>query len=292
MTNGFIIINKPAGMTSSAVVVKARRILNAKKIGHTGTLDPDATGVLPLAVGLATRLFDYQTNKKKTYRAGFIFGTSTDTLDASGTVTETAPAEFTEKQLLQAIKKLTGEIDQIPPAYSAKSVGGVRSYDLARRGAAVELPPKKITVYDFVFTGVSESDGQSVYLFDITCSAGTYIRSLARDTAKLLGTAGHMKSLCRTSSGMFRIEDAVTIENLSAAALIPMEKVLADMPVFRAPDELYEKIFHGVKLEADRLTNLPAEDNFVVYCKGELFGIAEIDEKNRLVIKTYLRTNQ
>lgn len=284
--NGFIIVNKPEGMTSSTVVVKARRILDFKKIGHMGTLDPLATGVLPIALGNAARLFDYFIEKKKTYRAGFVFGAATDTLDCTGKITETRLADFSENELLSALQKLTGQIEQIPPAYSAKSVGGVRSYTLARQGIETTLPPKKITVYDFKYLG--ESGG--VYNFEITCSGGTYIRALARDLAALLGTVGHMKTLERTASGIFKIEDAVTLEELGSAKLIPATAAIADMPVFTVPEEFYKKLCDGVKMV---LAGLPKERYFAVYCRGELFGIGTKDDKDRLAIKTNLRdTNE
>ena len=218
---GFVNINKPSGMTSSDVVVKVRGILRKasgekQKVGHLGTLDPIGTGVLPIAVGSATRLFDYMQEKVKVYRATFVFGQTTDTLDITGKITGESDAFPTREQIDVAVSAIHGEIDQIPPQYSAKSVDGVRAYDFARKGIEVDLKPKRITIY-YIKTVDCDLDGtpykldKNEYAFEIACSSGTYIRSIARDLAGALGTVAYMSSIHRIKSGDFEIQDAVTL---------------------------------------------------------------------------------
>ena len=190
--NGFINVIKPVGATASDVVVKLKFLLQEKKIGHLGTLDPGASGVLPIAVGQATRLFDFLTDKVKYYRAFFTFGKTTDTLDAYGVLTESSDVIPDENAIKGVLTGFVGEFDQIPPVYSAKSVGGVRSYKLARSGAEVELKPKRVSIYEIRLISQKSDD---TFVVDIKCSAGTYIRSLARDIAQACGTVGYMGDL-------------------------------------------------------------------------------------------------
>lgn len=289
---GFLNVNKPAGMTSSDVVVKVRGRLKKLtgdkelKLGHMGTLDPAAEGVLVLAVGRAARLFDFFIGKRKLYLADFVFGMSTDTLDRDGAVTVSGDRLPSEEEIRSAALRLVGEIMQIPPSYSAKSVGGVRAYDAARKGIEFEIPAKKVTVNSIE---LSSFDGK-LATFRIDCLGGTYIRSIARDMAESIGTSAYMSRLIRLAAGPFRIEDAVSPDKICGAdraediALIPIISVLEDMPRFNIEaGRLLEKLKNGVRAEADGLP----EGDFTLFADGELFGIAHaVDSK--IVIKTRL----
>ncbi len=281
---GFVNINKPYGMTSSDVVVKVRGILRRasgekQKVGHLGTLDPIGTGVLPIAVGTATRLFDYMQQKVKIYRATFVFGETTDTLDCTGKVVEKSSVIPSREQIDEAAKNIVGEIDQIPPQYSAKSVGGVRAYDLARKGVQVDLKPKKVTVY-YVKTVDCDTNGtpytlkENEYAFEIACSSGTYIRSIARDFAASLGTLAYMSSICRVRSGDFEICDSVSLEDFEKMPLEylkPMDCALKSFQKVQIDYTQKGKVLNGVSI---RIDDLPLGD-FVVECDGEVLGIGE-----------------
>ena len=196
--NGFFNINKPKGMTSSQVVGKVKYLLGKKaKVGHMGTLDPLASGVLPIAVGRATRLFDFLLQKKKTYIATFQFGIHTDTLDSTGTTLDTSNVIPTIDQITSVLPQFLGVNQQIPPAYSAKSINGKRAYDLARQGQEVELKPCTIQIFDIQ---VQRQLAHDTFQFLITCSAGTYIRSIARDLGTALGTFATMTELNQDNS--------------------------------------------------------------------------------------------
>ena len=281
---GFVNINKPYGMTSSDVVVKVRGILRRvsgekQKVGHLGTLDPIGTGVLPIAVGTATRLFDYMQQKVKVYRATFVFGETTDTLDCTGKVIEISPVIPTKEQIDEAAKNIVGYIDQIPPQYSAKSVGGVRAYDLARKGIQVELKPKKVTVY-YVKTVDCDIDGtpytlkNNEYAFEIACSSGTYIRSIARDLAASLGTVAYMSSICRIKSGDFEICDSILLadfEKMPLDYLKSIDSALKSFKKVQIDDTQANKVLNGVSIKID---NLPFGD-FVIERDGEVLGMGE-----------------
>jgi len=259
---GFFNINKPAGMTSAGVVSRVKRIIRERGVGHMGTLDPMATGVLPVAVGrAATKLFDKLQEKRKEYVAQFKFGVDTDTLDTTGAVLSECGRVPTAEEIKNVLPEFIGKISQVPPAYSAKSINGVRAYTLARRGEEVILKPKEIIVYDIqlnpslraceaiqkterefeqncVVCVCNDAENISIqatapvddtFTFRITCGSGTYIRALARDIAARLNTVAAMSALVCTKSGMFTIEDAVTLEQLAESPekwLIGVDKVL------------------------------------------------------------------
>lgn len=223
---GFINVNKSVGVSSAREVAVIKK-LTGMPCGHLGTLDPMASGVLPIAVGNATRLFDFFLAKRKRYVAEFLFGTDTDTLDTTGTVIKSGGRIPSEEEITAALPSLVGDLMQVPPNYSAKSVNGVRGYQMARRGEEFTLPPKKVSVGEFVLSGrVSEN----VFRFEIECGGGTYIRSLARDLGKLTSTYAVMSALCRTESGGFKIENSVETRLLDRdniyASLIPADSVL------------------------------------------------------------------
>ena len=214
MTDGIINVNKPAGWTSQDVCTKLRHVLHIRKIGHTGTLDPMATGVLPVCVGKATRIIEYFDKDHKTYHASMKLGITTDTLDITGKVTETAGyTNVTEKAVREAFRAYTGNIKQIPPKYSALKINGKRAYDLAREGKDFEIKPREITIYDNEITRIDLESGEIE--FDVTCSKGTYIRTICDDIGRDLGCGAVMTALTRTASGYFRIEDSYTIEEIT-----------------------------------------------------------------------------
>lgn len=213
--NGIIIVNKEKGFTSHDVVAKLRGILHTKKIGHTGTLDPDATGVLPVCIGKATKVCDLLTEKEKTYEAVIRFGLTTDTLDMTGTVLEEKPVHFTKDQLVETLAAFTGEIDQIPPMYSAIKVNGKKLYELARKGQVVERKPRRVTIYELEL--LSENLSENECTIRVRCSKGTYIRSLCQDIGEALGCGAAMKALVRTGVGRFQIGQALTLSQIEDA---------------------------------------------------------------------------
>ena len=214
LIEGLLLVDKSAGFTSHDAIARARRVLGVRRIGHLGTLDPFATGLLVLLVGRVTRLASYLQGEPKVYDATIRFGARTDTDDATGVVTQTAPVPPHET-VSPLLAKLTGTFQQMPPSYSAKQVDGVRAYDAARRGAPLELRPSTVTVHEWAVRGWSGATDLDV---TITCAGGTYIRALARDLGTLCGSAAHLTALRRTRSGPFSVDDATPIESLEAGA--------------------------------------------------------------------------
>ena len=207
---GLLLVDKPAGMTSHDVVQHVRRIYGERSIGHLGTLDPFATGLLVLLLGRATRLATFIETEPKVYEAVIRFGSETDTDDETGTVTRAA-APPREADVRTAVKSLTGAIAQVPPAYSAKSVNGTRAYDAARRGEPLDLPPVDVTVHAWNVRSLNNDSLSAT----ITCSGGTYVRALARDLGRITGSAAHLESLRRTRVGSFDVSDAATLSTLT-----------------------------------------------------------------------------
>ena len=281
MINGIVNINKPSGISSSLAVSKVRRALGERKIGHMGTLDPMGEGVLLMGVGKCTRLFDYFLGKTKTYEAAFRFGFSTDTLDITGkTIAQTIDIP-TMTDIVQRIPEFFGVQMQMPPQYSAKSVGGQRAYDLARKGVTAELKASQIEVNSF---DLLKKTDENEYLFRIDCSSGTYIRSLCRDLATALGSLATMTSIKRTRCGNFFIEDSVSPEAVTASDVKSPKEALAGMTEFEAPEAFYGKLTNGVPVMID---NAPT-GKFVLYCAGELLGIAGLEDRGVKII-TYLK---
>ena len=209
--DGIVVLNKPTGMNSMRAVKQVQHTLDAKKAGHMGTLDPMGSGVLLVALGKATKLFDKHLKDQKTYRTVFQFGFQTDTLDCDGTITDTNDVVVTKQQLLALCPKFVGEFDQMPPVYSAKKINGKNAYQLARSGKDIELKPKRITIFDFQLVDQLDTN---TFLFQVSCSSGTYIRSHCRDVAYALGTFGTMSAIVRTKVGEFDISQSVTLDNL------------------------------------------------------------------------------
>ncbi len=219
--DGLLLVDKKAGITSHDAVEKFRRRAKIKKVGHTGTLDPLATGLLVLCVGKATRLQAYLMGMEKTYEGIIQFGWATDSYDAAGQpLGETTEVSVEHVDFIPHVAKFLGELEQMPPQFSAKKVGGVRAYELARRGEVAALTPKKITVYEFEIVSVIGSTVR----FRVRSSAGTYVRSLAHDLGAAIGVPAHLKELRRTAIGSFRINDAIPFAQLESA---PLEEILA-----------------------------------------------------------------
>lgn len=287
--NGFINMLKPVGFTSSDMVVKIKHMTKAK-VGHLGTLDPGASGVLPIAINQGTKLFDFLTFKRKKYRACFTFGTTTDTLDSYGVITGRSDVIPDEGAVLTALKGFCGVIKQVPPNYSAIYVGGVRAYALARNDVQTELAAREITVYSFELIGRVD---ERTFMFDIECGGGTYIRSLARDLALALNTVGYMSSLIRLRSGRFSINEAVTLDELQANGV---EKYLLDITYplegiarFDAPEGQYKSLTNGIRISC----KFDCNELFTVYCRDELFGLAaNVDGKLNMKYNLFQPKNQ
>ena len=280
--NGFINVLKPVGATASDIVVCIKHVLHEKKVGHLGTLDPGASGVLPVAVGQGTKLFNFLTNKVKYYRAFFTFGKTTDTLDSYGEVVESGGKLPSVEQVVDALKDFVGDIQQIPPAYSAISVGGVRAYKLARNGDTVELRSRSVHIYDIALIEQRTAD---TYVVDIKCSGGTYIRSLARDIATACGTIGYMSGLIRLQSGCFDIESAYTLDEirqLKEQCLLDVMYPLKDVETYIVDDKLFDDLNNGrsVRCEFDGYRK--------IYCKGIFFGLGK-SVNSRLELEYYLK---
>jgi tRNA pseudouridine55 synthase len=242
-----LLVDKPAGVTSHDVVARARRVTKTRRIGHAGTLDPFATGLLVLLVGRATRLLPFVDGEPKVYDAEIAFGSETDTDDATGAVTRTATVPA-EAEILAATTRLTGAIDQMPPAYSAKQVGGVRAYAAARRGEALELRAVTVHVHEWQDVRV-EGD---VVRARIVCGAGTYIRALARDLGRLTGSAAHLRSLRRIRSGAFDVADATPWEALAdgASPLLPPVAAVPQLSRCALDDAAVGRVVRGMRVAA------------------------------------------
>ena len=258
---GIIILNKPVGISSHKCVGIARKALDMKKVGHTGTLDPQASGVLPILAGPATRASDFLTMEDKRYRATILLGTKTDTLDMAGEILEENPVNVTEEEIRSTVEKFVGDIQQIPPMYSAIQVNGQRLYHLARQGVEIERAPRDITVFSI--------DIESIELpfinVNVHCSKGTYIRTLAADIGDSLGCGACIKELQRTASGVFTLENAITPDELlELSEKGEIEKAILPLDSFFAN---YEAIYLDKK-KADRVKN-----GVSIYYRGKTQGI-------------------
>lgn len=241
MPDGIIIIDKPTGWTSMDVCAKLRGILREKRIGHAGTLDPMATGVLPVFVGRATKAVQFAENGRKEYHAVLKLGTVTDTQDTTGTVLETHPVTVGADEVRAALEHFTGELLQLPPMYSALKVNGQKLYDLARQGKTVERKPRAITVYELELLEQSAPDE---FTLRVVCSKGTYIRTLCHDLGQALGCGGCMAALRRTEASNFRIDEAVTLEDVARegeALLRPTDSLFRQYPTYTIPSAEQER---------------------------------------------------
>lgn len=260
--NGVLNIFKPAGMTSHDVVGRVRRILHEKRVGHAGTLDPAAIGVLPVCVGQATRLVEYLTDARKIYCAEVRLGITTDTYDREGRVTSTAPvADFSREEIDQAAETLRGKILQIPPIYSAIKVGGQPLYKAARAGTAdsITLTPRPVEIYKLEIT---RWENPWLRLW-VECSKGTYIRSLVYDLGQQLGCGAFMHDLVRIQSGPFHLKDAVSFAQLEQAGsklLQPLDLIIQDWPVWVLDDQSVERIRQGRNFSPERTAGFNAQN--------------------------------
>ena len=235
MANGIVIIDKPAGWTSMDVCAKLRGILQEKRVGHAGTLDPMATGVLPVFVGAATKAVSFAEDGQKEYVAGIRLGIVTDTQDTTGNVLSSAPVNAGRAELEAILPRFVGELSQIPPMYSAIKINGQKLYELARKGKEVERKPRAVTVYELELL---EETAPGEYLLRCLCSKGTYIRTLCHDIGQALGCGAAMSSLRRTMAAGFAIEKAVTVDDVQAqgeALLLPLDAYFENHPAYRIP---------------------------------------------------------
>ena len=284
--DGIIIINKPKNCTSHDIVYKAKKI-TGEKVGHTGTLDPMATGVLPLLIGKGTLCSKYLINHEKIYEVQLTLGTKTDTADSEGKIIEKreVPEELLKKEKVEEIlKAFLGKQEQIPPMYSAIKVNGKKLYEYARKGQAVEIKPRKIEIYGIKLNEINEKQKQIE--FKVHCSKGTYIRSLCEDIAKRLGTIGYMSALNRIQVGDFNIDQAITIEELQNGTIsyISIEKLFQNKELVDLEAKRLQPFFNGVKLTMKRTDGV-----YRIYCNNEFIGIGIVQDgflKRDIVIKT------
>lgn len=285
MINGVINVNKPEGWTSQDVCAKLRSRLHIKKIGHTGTLDPMATGVLPICIAKATRIIEYYDADYKSYRASMRLGLTSDTLDITGEILGTCDyANVSENAVREAFKMYTGVIEQLPPKYSALKVDGKRAYELAREGVDFELKSRKIEIASNEILEYKPEDGSII--FDVTCSKGTYIRTMIDDIGRTLGCGAVMTALERTGSGYFKIEDSIGVEELCEMSdseienyLIPMDRTLINLGIVQLDDNRVTAFINGNE-SSSRTYEIKEASNFKdfyrVYSNGLFLGVASI----------------
>jgi tRNA pseudouridine55 synthase len=299
--NGTLIVDKPAGLTSHDVVARVRRIIGEKRVGHTGTLDPFATGVLVVLIGKATRLLQFLSGAEKEYEAVIRFGYATDTGDATGQRVDVhansqSPQSLREAEIEAAMVSLRGEIMQVPPMYSAKKVKGQKLYELARRGEQIERQPVKVTISSFHVVAVN---GQSLTLRDdgtadlnvrVVCSAGTYVRTLAEDLGARLGMGAHLATLRRTRAGGFSIDSAITLSGLTELAeansigdnIIRPDATIGHLPAIVMNESDVRRVTNGVYVEFDS----DHEDQQSIRMRsvsGELIAVGRYDAARRII---------
>lgn len=272
MNKGIIAINKPKDWTSFDVVNKIKHMVKPNKIGHLGTLDPMATGVLLVTVGKATKLFDIMQEKQKTYLATFEFGYETDSLDSTGKTIKTTKSIPTKEEIERVLPSFIGKIDQIPPLYSAKSVNGVRAYELARLGKTFELQPKKVEIFDIKLIDYSNN----LLILEIVCGSGTYIRSVGRDIAYKLDSNATMTNLVRTKIDQFDKQKCCEIDNINKDNIdnfiLPLEEIL-DYEILNLTDEDTFKLLNG------QIVNIPKNNGtYFLKSKNEVVAIVKISD--------------
>ena len=277
--SGVLVVDKPIGLTSHDVVQIVRKGTNIRRAGHTGTLDPRASGVLVILIGPAVRLSEYVSASDKRYQAVVRLGVSTDTYDADGRIESTSPVNVTEGQFEDALKNFVGEIEQVPPPYSAVKIKGRKAYEMAREGEEVDLTPRKIQVYNLELLEWAMPEA----VIDVYCSSGTYVRSLANDLGEKLGCGAHLVGLRRTKSGRFTLRDAVPLRKLKEhfdngtwyQLLIPAAEALSDWASVELSHEQVEAVRHGHRVPAE-----PGVGKMVrgISEQGELVALLEFDE--------------
>lgn len=249
MIDGFVVVDKPTGWTSHDAVARCRKIFHQKRVGHAGTLDPDATGVLLVGLGRATRLLKFVSDLEKAYVGEIVLGTTTSTLDAAGDVTGTFDmGDVTSEEVATAAAKFVGDIEQIPPMVSAVQIGGKRLHALAREGIEVERPPRPVTIHSIDVLG---EPAPGVFTLDVVCSTGTYIRTLADDIGRTLGGGAHLRNLRRRAIGPFTADEAVQLEELTPDAARPAAELLQHLPSIIADEAGLDAVSHGRPLLHD-----------------------------------------
>jgi tRNA pseudouridine55 synthase len=285
--SGVLVVDKPAGMTSHDCVARIRRLYGTKKVGHTGTLDPEVTGVLPICIGQATRLVEYLQELPKRYDVVMRIGYATTTEDATGELTERQEVEtsaITKERIEELFQRFLGEIEQVPPMFSAVKVNGKRLYDLAREGTVVERQARKVTIYDLTLLEVSVEDGMVDVRFTCTCSKGTYMRTLCVDLGRALGYPAHMKLLRRIKSGPFTEQEAIPLgklEELGAQGedllrpLISIREAVSFMPTFQVKPERAKAVLNGL---TTGLPGVEAEEGSLIclFSDEQLLGIHRV----------------
>ena len=271
--NGWLVINKPKGISSAGVVGRLKFLLHPQKIGHAGTLDPLATGVLPVALGKATRLIPFVMDDTKTYEFDIRWGMETDTDDLAGSEVATSDVRPKKEEILKILPKFTGEISQTPSSYSAIKIGGKRAYELAREGQKVDMPKRQIIIYKLDLIKNSKSGAS----FVAKVSKGTYIRTLAHDIAHALGTVGVVTRLHRVQDGPFEIWQAVSLEG--DLKILPVEYVLGNLQKQEVSDEMALRILHGQRIKGD--FNLSENTPVVVWHQGKVIAI--MHRENRVL---------
>jgi tRNA pseudouridine synthase B len=289
--NGILCVNKPAGFTSFDVIAKLRGILKMKRLGHGGTLDPMATGVLPVFVGNATKVCDIMPDNSKSYLAGFQLGKTSDTQDITGEILSESDIAVSRERLEEIVPLFTGKIMQLPPMYSAVQVNGQRLYDLARKGVEVERTPREIEIGSINIVGYDEEKREGS--IEIKCGKGTYIRTIINDIGEKLGCGGIMTSLVRTSSGGFTLDDCFTFEQIQQASdegraeelILPIERVFETLPKLRLNEAQTRMYRNGVKLDLARITGLSREHDLYRVCgfDGAFIGTAYPDRENGIL---------
>ena len=280
--NGWIIVDKPAGITSTGVVNKIKWAFNAKKVGHSGTLDPDATGVLPIALGEATKTIPYIMDELKSYQFCVKFGEATDTDDATGKIIQTSSKRPLDDQISAMLSKYTGLIKQTPPNFSAIKINGNRAYDLARKGLELKLNPRPLFVKDLKF--LERSDDEHA-LFQLTCGKGGYVRSIARDLGNDLNCYGHVKWLKRVWTGPFKIESCITIDKIQELykspkllqILQPLELGLQNLPFVSCSAKELGDIANGRAVKVNS-NDIEPEEKCWIQCEGKALALGYLKE--------------
>lgn len=291
--HGWLIVDKPRGMGSTEVVNMTRRLLDAKKNGHAGTLDPFATGVLPIAFGEATKLLPFVTDGSKEYEFVVQWGKATDSGDTEGRLTEESKKIPTREEILAVLPSFFGKIRQVPPAFSAIKINGRRAYDLARRGEEVKIPERIVEIYDLKLLEMLPDNRAR---FWTACSKGTYIRSLGQDLARKLGTCGYLTELRRTKCGNFDLSQKILLEKLKnieycidpEKVLLPVITCLRDIAVIAVTEADAAKLRHGQCLspKAYEVANLSGQTAAAV-CEGELAAMVRIEERRILPVRVF-----
>lgn len=281
---GILTVDKPEGITSFQAVARIRKFTGEKKCGHTGTLDPMATGVLTIMLGRATSFLNYLPDKDKAYIASIKLGIVTDTLDITGKTLETRSFDVTFDEFSQALNGFKGEIEQLPPMYSAVSVNGKRLYELARQGKEVERPVRKVKIYSADIISSDEKAGE--FTFSVECSSGTYIRSLVADIGEKLGCGATLTALKRVKANGFTIDDALTLDEVEtlcssneiSGKLIKLDTIFCDYPEISVSDAQSVRFLNGGFLSAERLKNCKADGLYRIYNgKSDFLGLGSLE---------------